>query len=109
MKPKELRIEDLAKKFGQQKGFDCKPEERCRDCVLYGACESFEFARMAIELGYEDKEETKRCTATSILALLKTEAYYPYRPDDNSMERRVVDEDDIEKEIERYIKGGRSE
>ena len=104
MKPKELRVEDLAKKFGVMKGFGCKPEERCCDCPLDN-CPCLEYAKMAIEIGYEDKEDTKRCTATSILALLKTQAYYPDRPNKGMKEIRVVDEDDIENEIKRYTEG----
>ncbi|MBE6557530.1 MAG: hypothetical protein E7661_00715 [Ruminococcaceae bacterium] len=104
MKTKDLRIEDLAKKFGQQKGFGCLPEERCCDCILDN-CPCLEYAKMAIEFGYEDKEEIKRCTGTAILALLKTQAYYPDRPNKGMKEMRVVDEDDIETEIKRYTEG----
>lgn len=60
---------------------------------------------MAIEFGYEDKEDIKKCTATAILALLKTQAYYPDRPNKGMKEMRVVDEEDIENEIKRYTEG----
>ena len=77
----------------------------CPDCGQSADCPCLEYAKMAIEFGYEDKEEIKRCTGTAILALLKTQAYYPDRPNKGMKEMRVVDEDDIETEIKRYTEG----
>ena len=103
MKNKELRIEDLAKKLGNKKGFKCKPEERCADCLLSENCPCLEHARMVIDLGYEESKEIARVTAQTILAHLKSHAYLPNHSD-GLPERRVVDEDDIERVIEAFLK-----
>lgn len=104
MKTKDLRIEELAKSFGVKEGLGCRPEEKCSECILIDHCHCFRFANMTFDLGYEKESDTKRCSATSILALLKVHAYYPYRPENSPLtERRVVDEDDIETEIKRFM------
>lgn len=99
MQTKNVRIEALAKKFGSKKGFGCKPEESCTNCPLAENCPCLEFAEMALDLGYGDKKEIQHCTATTILSIIKVHAYYPIL----STNIRVIDEDDLEKEVQKYI------
>ena len=97
---KERKIEKMAKELGVASGYSCSQEERCPDCILFGTCFCYRHAKMAIELGYEKKEEIERETAKTILSRLKSQMYYPDLPADSRLVvQKVVDEDDVEKEI----------
>ena len=105
MSVKERKIEVLAKKFGVADGFDCKPEEKCSECLLSDNCNCLKFAKMAIEFGYENREETERNAAKTILFALKSHMYYPNTLEDpHLLYQKVVDEDDVEREINFLIK-----
>lgn len=95
------KIEILAKKIGAKNGYDCEPEERCADCPLKINCPCREYAKIVIDLGYDDANMVRRSTAQHLLATLKSHAYYPAETNVLS-EHRVVDEDDIEKEIKLF-------
>lgn len=97
------QIESLAKKIGAKKEFGCKSEESCSDCPMSDNCPCREYAKIVIDLGYEDANAVQKSTARSLLAILKSHAYYPIDPA-GSREIRVVDEDDIDKEFEQFLK-----
>lgn len=96
------KIEILAKKIGAKNGYDCKPEERCDDCLLKINCPCREYAKIVIDLGYDDVNTVRKSTAQHLLAVLKSHAYYPVQTK-GSYEHRIVDEDDIEKEIKQFV------
>lgn len=95
------KIEILAKKIGAKNGYDCKPEERCADCPLKINCPCREYAKIVIDLGYDDANTVRKSTAQHLLTALKSHAYYPAKTNLPS-EHRVVDEDDIEGEIKLF-------
>ena len=99
----ESKIEVLAKKIGAKNGYDCKPEEKCAECPLKLNCPCREYAKIVIDLGYDDIKTVQKSTAQSLLAILKSHAYYPAGPSE-SREIRVVDEDDIDKEFDEFLK-----
>lgn len=101
---KEKKIEKLAKKFGTESGYVCNSEERCSECILLYSCCFYKCAKMAIDFGYEDKEETKKEVISTISSRLKSHMYYPYY-DEPLISQKVVDEEDVEREIELLIKG----
>lgn len=96
------KIEILSKKIGAKNGYDCKPEERCADCPLKINCPCHEYAKIVIDLGYDDANTVREFTAQHLLATLKSHAYYPAETNGLSG-RRIVDEDDIEKEIKQFL------
>lgn len=96
------KIEILAKKIGAKNGYDCKPEERCDDCLLKINCPCREYAKIVIDLGYDDANMVRKSTSQHLLAVLKSHAYYPVQTK-GSYEHRIVDEDDIEKEIKQFV------
>ena len=97
---KEEKIEALAKRYSVEEGLNCKPELKCSECSLFSVCQCPRFAKMTIDFGYEKKEETERETAKMILSRLKSQMYYPDLPEGSHLvSQKVVDEDDIEKEI----------
>lgn len=96
------KIEILAKKIGAKNGYDCKLEERCDDCPLKINCPSREYAKIVIDLGYDDANMVRKSTSQHLLAVLKSHAYYPVQAK-GSYEHRIVDEEDIEKEIKQFV------
>ena len=102
---KERKIEELAKRYSVEEGLNCKPELKCSECSLFSVCQCPRFAKMTIEFGYENEKKVKKETASVIFARLKSQMYYPYYSDSSSLiSRKVVDEDDVEKEIEDFLK-----